>query len=162
MLCAAYSPIINPTAHQYTMLNQILEVLDHQAYLGITITETLNWKMLVLNVKNKANKTLGFIKRNLRSCPERIKAQAYASLVRPSLEYACASWDPYRKYQIDILEQVQRRAARFVTNTYSREEGCVSQALNSLQWPTLQHRRRIARLCMLYKTLNNEAEITVA
>ena len=97
------------------MLNQILKVVDHQAYLGITITETLNWKMLVLNVKSEANKTLRFIKRNLRSCPERIKAQAYTSLVRPSLEYACASWDPYRKYQIDMLEQVQRRAARFVT-----------------------------------------------
>ena len=27
--------------HQYTMLNQILEVVDHQAYLGIIITETL-------------------------------------------------------------------------------------------------------------------------
>ena len=26
-----------------------------------------------------------------------------------------------------ILEQVQRRAARFVTKTYSRDEGCVSQ-----------------------------------
>ena len=51
------------------MLNQILEVVDHQAYLGITITETLNWKTYILNVKNKANKTLGFIKRNLHSCP---------------------------------------------------------------------------------------------
>ena len=28
---------------------------------------------------------------------------------------------------MDILEQVQRRAARFVTKTYSRDEGCVSQ-----------------------------------
>jgi len=92
----------------------LLEVVDHQAYLGITITENLNWKMHVLNVKNKANKTLGFIKRNLHSCPERIKAQAYISLVRPSLEYACVSWDLYRKYQIDMLERVQGRAARFV------------------------------------------------
>ena len=29
----------------------------------------LNWKTYILNVKNKANKTLGFIKRNLHSCP---------------------------------------------------------------------------------------------
>ena len=78
-------------------------------------------------MKNKANKTLGFIKRNLHSFPERIQAQAYVLLVRPTLEYACASWDLYRKYQMDILEQVQRRAARFVTKTYSRDEGCVSQ-----------------------------------
>ena len=73
----------NPIAHQYTMLIQILEVVDHQAYLGITITETLNWKKHILNVKNKAIKTLGFIKRNLHSCPERIKAQAYTPLLDP-------------------------------------------------------------------------------
>ena len=53
------------------------------------------------------------------------------------------------------------RRTQFVTKTCSREEGCVSQALNYLHWPTLQYRRRIARLCLLYKTLNNEAEITV-
>ena len=47
-----------------------------------------------------------------------------------------------------------------MTKTYSREEGCISQALNNLHWPTLQHRRQISRLCMRYKTLNNEAEIT--
>ena len=94
--------------HQYTMLNQILEVVDHQAYVGITITETPYWKTHILNVKNKPNnfKTLGFIKRNLHSCPERIKTQAYISQVRSTLEYACASWDPYRKYQIDLREQV--------------------------------------------------------
>lgn len=111
------------------MLNQALEVVDHQAYLGIT----LSWKTHILNVKNKAKKTLGFIKRNLHSYPERIKAQAYISLVRPTIEHACTSWDPYRKYQIDLLEQVQ--AASFVTWSYSREEGCVIQALDHINWP---------------------------
>ena len=38
----------------------------------------------VLDVKNKANTTLGCIKRNLHPCPESVKAQAYTSLVRLS------------------------------------------------------------------------------
>ena len=138
----------NPIIHQYTMLNQALEVVDHQAYLGIT----LSWKTHILNVKNKPKKTLGFIKTNLQSYPERIKAQAYILLVRPTIEHACTSWDPYMKYQIDLLKQVQ--AASFVTWSYSREEGCVSQALEHLNWPSLQHRRQTARLCMLYKSHN--------
>ena len=78
--------IENPIIHQYTMLGQTLRAVDHQPYLGITISETLNWKTHALEVKNKANKTLGCIKRNLHSCPERFKAQAYTSLVRPILE----------------------------------------------------------------------------
>ena len=73
---------------------------------------------------------------------EFIKAQAYTSLVRPTgiLEYGSSAWDPYRMYQKNWLEQVQRGAAHFTTSTYSRQEGCVTQALNHLNWPTITHR----------------------
>jgi len=43
----------------------------------------------------------------LHSCPERVKAQAYTSLVRPVLEYGSSAWDPYRIYQNNWLEQVK-------------------------------------------------------
>ena len=102
--------IKNPILHHYTMLGQTLKAVDHQPYLGITISETLNWKTHILDVKNKANKTLGCIKRNLHSCPERVKAQTYTSLVKSILEYGRTAWDPYRMYQKSWLKQVQRRA----------------------------------------------------
>ena len=82
------------------------KAVDHQPHLGITTSERLNWKTHILDVKNKANKTLGCIKRNLHPCPERVKAQAYTSLVRPILEYGSTSRDPYRMYQKSWLQQV--------------------------------------------------------
>ena len=36
---------------QYT---QTLEAVDHQPYLGVTLSESLNWKEHTLHVKNKA------------------------------------------------------------------------------------------------------------
>jgi hypothetical protein len=36
--------IKNPIVHQYTMLGQTIKSVDHQPYLGNTITETLSWK----------------------------------------------------------------------------------------------------------------------
>ena len=108
--------IKNRIIYHYTMLGQTVKAVDHQPYLGITISETLNWKTHILDMKNRANKTLGCIKKNLHSSPERVKAQAYTSLVRPILEYGSTAWDPYRMYQKSWLEQVQRRAARFATN----------------------------------------------
>ena len=60
------------------MLSQTLEAVDHQPYLGVTLSKSLNWKEHTLQVKNKANSSLGFIKgtfihalRELRSVGER-------------------------------------------------------------------------------------------
>ena len=45
----------------------------------------------------KASKTLDFLRRNLNIGSTSVKEQAYKSLVRPSLEYACSVWDPHLK-----------------------------------------------------------------
>ena len=48
------------------------------------------------------------------------------------------------------LEQVQHRAARLVTRTNTEKEGCVTKALKQLNWPTLEKRRQVARLTLMY------------
>ena len=63
------------------MFGQTLKDVDHQPYLGVTISGTLDWKTHIFGVKIKANETLRCIKRNLHSCPERVKAQAYISFL---------------------------------------------------------------------------------
>ena len=50
----------------------------------------------------------------IHNCSQIAKNLAYLSLVRPHLEYAAAAWDPYTSKDIQQLERVQRRAARFV------------------------------------------------
>jgi hypothetical protein len=64
----------------------------------------------VNNITARANKTPGFIKRNLRGCKTSARARAYEAIVRPTLEYAASIWDPYNTGQINQLEKVQRRA----------------------------------------------------
>ena len=132
------------------MLGHTLQAVDHYPYLSVSLSENLNWKQHILNITNKANLTHGFVKRNLHHCPKKVKDQAYKSLVRPRLEYGCTVWDPYRACQKSWLEQVQCRAARFVTRTYTREEGCVTNALKLLNWPTLEKRRQVAIPCYVH------------
>ena len=143
-----------PTIHNYTISGHILQSLDQHPYLGVTITKTLNWKAHVSKIKNKANKTLGFIKRNLHSCPEEIKSRAYTTLVRPMLEYSSAAWDPYRKYQVNCLEMVQRRAARFVTRTQGMDEGCVTRAFKP---PAVANPRKPKESCQTLPVTQNTA-----
>jgi hypothetical protein len=107
---------------------------------------------LIINcITTKANKTLGFLCRNINISSTTVKEQAYKSLVRPSFEYACSVWDPYTTEENTTrLEQVQRRAARYVTNRYHNTSN-VSNMIEHLNWRSLADRRSDARLAMLYK-----------
>ena len=99
------------------------------------------------------------MRRNLFSCPQDVKESAYKSLVRPILEYGSSVWNPHCNGLNGELENVQKRAARFLTRNYSRETGSMTGILEELKWETLQKRRKGNRLILLYKGLNDKAII---
>ena len=78
----------------YTLEGTDLENVQSIKYLGVTITNDLRWNTHVSNVCTKANRTLGFLRPNLHSCPQEVKEAAYKGLVRPVLEYGSSVWDP--------------------------------------------------------------------
>ena len=47
-------------------------------------------------------------------CSKEVKNLAYNMIVRPHLQYASTYWNLYTKCNIDQLEAVQHRSARFV------------------------------------------------
>ena len=59
----------------------------------------------------------------------------------------------------DELENVQKRAARFVTRNYSYETCSITGILEELKWETLQKRRKDNRILLLYKGLKGKARI---
>ena len=72
-------------------------------------------------------------------------------------------WDPYRQADIKALEQVQRRAARYVYNGYtSHTPGCITEMVYELGWESLQDRRQISRLSLLYKAHHGLVDIDKA
>ena len=76
-------------------------------YLGITITDNMDWGQHVSEISSNATKTLGFHRRNLAFAPRSTKKVAYKTLVRPQLEYAAPIWSPHSKLQINQIEKVQ-------------------------------------------------------
>ena len=53
----------------YTLEGTVLENIESIKYLGVTITNDLKWNTHISNVCTKANRTLGFLRRKLYSCP---------------------------------------------------------------------------------------------
>ena len=111
----------------YTLEGTDLENVENIIYLGVTITNDLRWNTHVSNICTKANRTLGFLRRNLHSCPQEVKEAAYKGLMRPVLDYGSSVLQ-------EELESVQKRAARFVAGNYKYETGSMTGILGQLKW----------------------------
>ncbi|KAL8599335.1 hypothetical protein ACOMHN_008050 [Nucella lapillus] len=138
------------TTPAYELHGQTIENVSTTKYLGVNIQENMQWESHIDSITKKANKTLGFIRRNLKIGNKKTKETAYKALVRPFLEYAASVWDPYTANEIETLEKIQRRAARWVVNRH-RQTSCVDTILDSLNWPPLQQLSKKARLETFYK-----------
>ena len=145
----------------YSLEGSVLETVPSIKYLGVTITNDLKWNKHISNICLKANRSLGLLRRNLSKCPQNVKETAYKGLIRPVLEYAGCVWDPACANLQQELEKVQNRAARFVASNYNYEPGSMTATLDALGWKSLKLRRREARLILLYKGLNGEANIPI-
>ena len=108
-----------PIETNYFLYNTMLDSVSSAKYLGITISVDLSWSTHIDNITKSANQTLGFLKRNIRVHNKELKSVAYKTLVRPQLEYASTVWSPHTATDIQKVEAVQRRAARWVYRDYS-------------------------------------------
>ena len=79
----------------YFLHGHKLEVVDSNKYLGVTLSEDLIWRKHVEATSSKASRTLGFLRHTFRDCNKSVREQTYTTMVRPTLEYASAAWDPY-------------------------------------------------------------------
>jgi hypothetical protein len=137
---------------KYLLYDHTLEEVCSAKYLGVTFRNKLKWNEHISNIKTKATKALEFIKRNLKDCKPPIRYMTYQTMVCQSLEYASSASNPFYQNMKKILEDVQRRAARFVTGNYrDRTPGSMTHMIQQLQSDTLVDRRRTSRLIMLYK-----------
>jgi len=106
--------------HDYTLHGHVLEQVPTAKYLGLNLHEQLSWNFHTDVTAKKANRTRAFIARNIHSCPKKVKAACYTTLVRPMREYATTAGAPHTVQNCHKLEQVQRRAAQFACHRPTR------------------------------------------
>ena len=74
----------DPLKGNYHLHGQNLKTVEETKYLGVTISQDLSWDSHISHITNRGNKTLGFLRRNLRVGSINIKKTAYKVLVRLS------------------------------------------------------------------------------
>jgi len=113
-------------------------------YLGIFIQSDLSWADQVNYTVQYVWWALHFVTRTVKKGNKNTKILTHMSLVRPSLEYGAAYWDPYRECQISALDRVQNEATKFAHHSGGSD------------WESLTQRRKIARMCAHYKTYTGD------
>ena len=83
---------LNTIIHPYKLHDTELKTTNNAKYLGVTLNNDFNFSTHINNVSSKANNTLKFIKRNIKTENKKLKETAYNTYVRPQLEYCSTIW----------------------------------------------------------------------
>ena len=129
----------------YSLMGTLITEASSCKYLGINLRSDLSRADQVTYTVKRAWKALHFTMRILKKGNSNTKSLAYMSLVRRILEYGAAYWDPYREGQISALDRAQKKAAKFAHHT------------NIPNWETLVSRRKLSRICALFKAYSGNA-----
>ena len=136
----------------YNLDGQILEYVSNIKDLGVTISCRLQWTSHIENIPAKANRTLGLVKRICHDVDDvRTRRLLYCSLVKPELEYCPMSlWSPYTAKHRAFVENVQRRATKFILN-YPLSHVSYTDRLKKLNLLPLKHRSSIKDIVLFCK-----------
>ena len=96
-----------PQIHNYELYGHILDSETDSKYLGVTINSKLCWNNHIDNICNKANSSLGFLRRNLQISQQSIKARMHT---QRSFDL---SWSMQQRCGIPIQKRKQAKLNRY-------------------------------------------------
>ena len=152
--------ISNPILPPYYLDSFIISYHSVVRYLGVLVNLELNLNEHCKYISAKATCSLNFLRHCSYNAPTSIKSSAYRCIVRPILEYACPIWHPHTAKNIDALESVQRRAARWafssrwIPSSYCWGK-CSDECISELKWPTIQ-RHIYFSICHIHDSLHHQ------
>ena len=118
----------------------------------------MQWLSHINNLAVKAFKVLNFIKHNLSNYSSETKASAYLRIFSSPHNGVCLlCLGPHESVNIQALEKVQCRAARWAFSDYGRHRSVTRM----LSWPTLQHHCFVTRLTFFYKIIHRTVPLTL-
>ena len=136
--------------YTYSMNGQCLKTTDSEKDLGVYICSSMKPSMQVAEVAKKANQALGQLLRAITYRDKIHFVNLYKERVRCHLEYCVQAWNPWSQHDIDLLENVQKRAVGSVAGLH----GSYEEKLKQVGLTTLAERRQRGDMIQSFKILN--------
>ena len=118
-----------------TNLNNVnIERVHTFDFLGLTLSETLDWSHHIDKISNKISKVLGIMSRIKRFTSSAILRMIYNSLILPHLYYATLAWG----FNNTRIFKLQKRAVRLICKTkYNEHTDPLLKKLSLLKMPDI-------------------------
>ena len=137
----------------YNMDDVILRNVKQEKDIGVIVDDQLKFEDHMYEKIKKANNMMGLIRRSFIHLDEEMFLKLYKALVRPHLEYANVIWHPTKIKDITAIENVQRRATKYLP---SLKNLSYEERLQKLKLPTLRYRRLRGDMIETYKLMTGK------
>lgn len=148
----------NMPAHTYSVNGCELPSVDSIRDLGITVDNRLKFDKHISLIVHKAMVRCRLILKCFHSRNVSVMLKAYATYVRPILDYCSYVWSPHCKYLIEKVEKVQRFFTKRLTGLQNKSY-CDRLKLLNLQ--SLECRRLFNDLVLCYKLLHDNLDSSI-
>ena len=141
----------NNEKHKYKMMGAELAAVDSERDIGVRINSTLKPSQHCQESANKARAVLGQITRCFHFRDRTIFLRLYQQYVRPHLEFSSSVWSPWSINDINVLENVQKKAVGMISGLTSQD---YDDKLLELNLWSLEKRRLMFDMVQVYKIAN--------
>lgn len=144
-----------PVITTYKMNESNLKSTRCERDLGVWVSSDLTWTKQILDQNARANKLLGYIRRNTRCIRSiAVRKSIYLALVRSNLSYATQIWCPQTVELISRLERTQRRATKYILKLPFQCSVSYSSRLQSLNLLPICYWHEFLDMVFFFKVVN--------
>ena len=142
--------------YTYTMGGNELVTSEAEKDLGVMIQQSLKPSLQCARAAKRANSVMGQLLRGVGYRDKKHYVDLYKTYVRPQMEYCSSAWSPWGVGDTELLEAVQRRAVKQVTNLSSRT---YEDQLREIGLDSLVERRKRGDLIQAYKVFSGKDNV---
>ena len=137
--------------YDYTMNGCVIQKVEEEKDLGVWMETDLRSSKQCRVAAQNANWALGQLSRAFHFRKASSIVPLYKTFIRPKLEHAVAAWSPWLEGDKEVLEKVQRRLVRLISD---KRGSSYEERLMSIGLTSLSERRSRGDVIETFKTMN--------
>ena len=134
----------------YFMNNVQIESVSEEKDLGVWLEDNMKPTKQCNMAAKSANWALGQLSRSFHYRKAECLVPLYKTFIRPKLEHAVAAWSPWAAGDKEVIENVQKRMTRMVSN---KRGATYEERLENIGLTTLTERRDRGDMIEVFRTM---------